>query len=191
MMHTRYSILDQIPKINRDQPRHIDNLNEYMNYLKNALQIAGAKQITNHTVQETQAASSLFIPFIKLILLSCNVLEHISETKDILNGLLTKTGWDTLGHINSSDKVKQTAAMHVLKYETASEEKLLSITTEKFSYFPCKRLPLEVPEVSTLSQATRHITDITAIELLGDYLQSCIIFLPFDKVIHTSFSPKL
>ena len=181
MMRARNQVLDRIPRLSGNMPRFTQDVTEYTTDLLAVLLIAGQAQITNHTEEETDAATSILIPFIKLSWWSCRVAN--CDRKEILDLWFTPKWCDMLDLIKSSANVKQVCAKFMLRYETTYAEELLSVTSKKFPFCNCTRFPPGRPNARELAQATEHRPNITAFEILRDYLQPCIVFLPFEKAI--------
>ena len=180
---TRNRILDLQPILIHNKLKFTRNVNEYIQDLMVILNHVKCKQITNHSESETREATSLIIPFIELTALSCIVANGYYNMGGMLGESLTDK-WDMLDPINNSAKIKQACAKFMLEHEASSADLLLSITNKEVSCCRCNPFSPGVRnKLRVLKQVTEHRPNITAMELIRDYMQPCIVFLPFEKAI--------
>ena len=147
--------------------------------------LSGTRRITIHTEEETRRALSLILPFLHLILLSCEIVQRIDKPTEAVQYILKDNAWSLADPIYSSAKLKQASALLMLGYQQLSLDGLSSLTiTEKlclcFCYHP---KILYYQDTHLLEQAVRDRHDITAIELLRDYSQPCVHFFPHEQHI--------
>ena len=147
--------------------------------------LSGNRRITIHTEEETQRAVSLIIPFLHLSLLSCDIVQRIDKPTEAVQYILKDKAWFLADPINSSAKLKQASALSMLGYHQLSLDVLSSFTiTEKLCLCHCYHPKiLYRPDIDLLVQATQDRQDITAIELLRDYIQPCVHFCPHEQQI--------
>ena len=147
--------------------------------------LARTTRITIHTEEETQRALSLILPFLHLILLSCEIVQRIDKPTEAVQYILKDNAWFLADPIYSSAKLKQASALLMLGYQQLSLDVLSSFTiTEKVCLCHCYHPKIEYcPYIDLLVQATQDRQDITAIELLRDYNQPCVHLFPHEQQI--------
>ena len=146
--------------------------------------LSGTRRITIHTEEETQRALSLILPFLYLSLLSCEIVQRIDKPTEAVQYILKDNAWFRADPINSSAKLKQASALSKLGYQQLSLGVLSSFTVRDKLYL-CSCYDPDVPDqdVQLLLQAIQERHDITAIELLKDFIQPCVHFFPHEQQI--------
>ena len=147
--------------------------------------LAGTTRITIHTEEETQRALSLILPFLHLILLSCEIVHRKDKPTEAVQYILKDNAWSRADPIYSSAKLKQASALFMLGYQQLSLDVLSSFTiTDKKCLCLCYcPTILYYPDIDILEQAVRDRQDITTIELLREYIQPCVHFFPHEQQI--------
>ena len=146
--------------------------------------LAGTTRITIHTEEETKRALSLILPFLHLSLLSCDIVQRIDNPTEAVKYILKDKVWFPADPINSSAKLKQASALSMLGYQQSSLDVLSSLTVrDKLSLCSCYHPVVHDQDIQLLVQATQDRQDITAIELLRDFIQPCVHFFPHEQQI--------
>ena len=146
--------------------------------------LSGTRRITIHTEEETRRALSLILPFHYLSLLSCEIVQRIDKPTEAVKYILMDNSWFLVYPIYSSAKLKQASALSMLGYQQLSIDVLSSFTIrDKLSLCSCYDTVVHYQDIQLLVQATQDRQDITAIELLRDYSQPCVHFLPHEQHI--------
>ena len=146
--------------------------------------LSGTRRITIHSEEETRRTLSLILPFLHLILLSCEIVQRIDKPTEAVKYILMDNSWFLVYPIYSSAKLKQASALSMLGYQQLSIDVLSSFTIRDKLYL-CNCYDPDVPDqdIQLLLQATQDRHDITAIELLRDYSQPCVHFFPHEQQI--------
>ena len=146
--------------------------------------LAGTTRITIHTEEETRRALSLFLPFLYLSLLSCEIVQRIDKPIEAVKYILMDNSWFLVDPIYSSAKLKQASALSMLGYQQLSLVVLSSFTVRDKLYL-CNCYDPDVPDqdIQLLPQAIQDRQDITALELLRDHFQPCVHFFPHEQQI--------
>ena len=147
--------------------------------------LAGTTTITIHTEEETRRALSLILPFLHLSLLSCEIVQRIDKPTEAVQYILKDNAWFLADPIISSAKLKQASVLSMLGHQQLSLKVLSSFTiADKFAMCDCYE-PVVVtgPDLQLLAQVTQDRQDITAGELLREYIQPCVHFFPHEQQI--------
>ena len=147
--------------------------------------LAGTTRITIHTEEETRRALSLILPFLHLSLLSCEIVQRIDKPTEAVQYILKDNAWFLADPIISSAKLKQASVLSMLGHQQLSFKVLSSFTiADKFAMCDCYE-PVVVtgPDLQLLAQVTQDRQDITAVELLREYIQPCVHFFPHEQQI--------
>ena len=146
--------------------------------------------ITRHTLEETQQAKSLILPYLELTLMSNIVayaVDQNEQNRDIRR-LLTSIRWKEIGLSSDSfsSRLKQASMLYMLgDYQTSLN--VLSSLTGLVRYSDCKcYLDEDIyvsPDDATLLETTRGIPDVTAQYLLRNVIIPCVYFLPTERSV--------
>ena len=146
--------------------------------------LAETTRITIHTEEETRRALSLILPFLYLSLFSCEIVQRIDKPTQAVKYILMDNSWFLVDPIYSSAKLKQASALSMLGYQQLSIDVLSSFTVrDKLYLCSCYHPVVPDQDIQLLVQATQDRQDITAIELLRDYIQPCVHFFPHEQQI--------
>ena len=147
--------------------------------------LAGTTRITIHTEEETRRALLLILPFLCLSLVSCEIVQRIDKPTEAVQYILKDNAWFLADPIISSAKLKQASVLSMLGHQQLSLKVLSSFTiADKFAMCDCYE-PVVVtgPDLHLLAQVTQDRQDITAGELLREYIQPCVHFFPHEQQI--------
>ena len=107
------------------------------------------------------------------------MVKNLNEPEIKIQGCLTNKNWDTVCPIYTSFKFKQASVMLMLKNHLSSIDVLLSVSNHERHYCcSCNIITISLSDSKTLGQ-----TNIAVTELLCNYLQPCIVYLPLEKEI--------
>ena len=166
-----------------DKDSRIKHMKERL--VHNISDLAGTRRITIHTEEETRRVVSLILPFLHLSLLSCEIVQRKDKPTEAVQYILKDNAWFLADPIYSSANLKQASALLMLGYQQLSLDVLSSFTiTDKKCLCLCySPTILYYPDIDILEQAVRDRQDITAIELLRDFIQPCVHFFPHEQQI--------
>ena len=165
-----------------DRDSRISQMKEVLGH--SILDLVGTRRITLHTEEETRRALSLILPFLHLILLSCEIVQRIDKPTEAVKYILIDNSWFLVYPIYSSAKLKQASALLMLGYQQLSIDVLSSFTVrDKLYLCSCSYPDIPDQDIQLLVQATQDRQDITAIALLRDYIQPCVHFFPHEQQI--------
>ena len=146
--------------------------------------LAGTRRITIHTKEETRRVLSIILSFLYLSLLSCDIVQRIDKPTEAVQYIREDNAWFLADPIYSSAKLKQASALLMLGYQQLSLDVLSSLTVrDKLSLCICYHLGVHDQDIQLLVKATQDRQDITAIELLREYIQPCVHFFPHEQQI--------
>ena len=144
-----------------------------MNFLENK------QRNVDRTEAETTIAKSLILPFINVAQLSSEVVKKLQENDVSVEQSLTYKAWDQQWQINCYSKLKQASAMLMLGNYQSSEDVLLSVIgRKKISFCSCSTAICYFPHISNIILAKGIRPDITVTEVLAEFFQPCVVFLP-------------
>ena len=143
------------------------------------------KRSIDRTEAETKIAKSLIWPFINVARLSSEVVKNIRKNDESLEQSLKCKDWDQQWPIHCYSKLKQASAMLMLGNYQSSNDELLAVKDRKrFSFCPfCSPNYYLILEEKLILSMMQDRTDITVPELLADFLQPCVVFLPSERHI--------
>ena len=158
--------------------------------LKSTSVLRTTTTITRHTIEETQKAKSLILPYLELSLMSNSVAYAVDQNKparDIWR-LLTSIRWKEmcLSSDSFSSRLKQASMLYMMGYYQTSLD-VLSTLTGLVRYTVCgcywdKDIFVR-PDDATLLETTRGITDVTPEYLLRNVIIPCVYFLPTERSV--------
>ena len=158
--------------------------------LKSISVLRNTTTITRHTIEETQKAKSLILPYLELSLMSNSVAYAVDQNKparDIWR-LLTSIRWKEicLSSDSLSARLKQASMLYIMGYYQTSLD-VLSSLTGLVRYTGCRCYSdkdiLVRPDGATLLEATPGISDVTQEYLLRNVIIPCVYFLPTEKSV--------
>ena len=158
--------------------------------LKSISVLRNTTTITRHTIEETQKAKSLILPYLELSLMSNSVAYAVDQNKparDIWR-LLTSIRWKEmcLSSDSFSSRLKQASMLYMMGYYQTSLD-VLSSLTGLVRYTVCRCFmdkDIVVPsDGATLLETTRGISDVTPEYLIKNVIIPCVYFLPTEKSV--------
>ena len=158
--------------------------------LKSISVLRNTTTITRHTIEETQKAKSLILPYLELSLMSNSVAYAVDQNKparDIWR-LLTSIRWKEMCLLSDSfsSRLKQASMLYMMGYYQTSLD-VLSTLTGFVRFTQCKcywdKDILVRPDGATLLETTRGISDVTPEYLLRNVIIPCVYFLPTEKSV--------
>ena len=146
--------------------------------------------ITRHTIEETQKAKSLILPYLELSLMSNSFAYAVDQNKparDIWR-LLTSIRWKEmcLSSDSFSSKLKQASMLYMMGYYQTSLDVLSTLTgLVRFTVCRCywDKDILVRPDGATLLETTRGISDVTPEYLIKNVIIPCVYFLQTEKSV--------
>ena len=154
------------------------------NFRRKISKLEQLKTVTDHSEVDTKLALSLYVPFLRLHLLSQTLAEEAEKGRGNLEKKLFNEEWEQLGVADNSSKLKQAAAMLTLGYTENSEETLLPVLSTLYRHPLCNCSTNRVfPEPNHLVNWTHNRPNITVSELFHDFFQPCVVFLPSEHII--------
>ena len=142
------------------------------------------KTVTDLTEKDTELALSLYVPFLRLHLLSQTLAEETEKGRGNPKKKLFNKEWGQLGVADNSSKLKQAAEMLTLGYIDNSEDTLLPVSKTLYRHPLCNCSNNRVfPELNHLVNWTQGRPNITISELFRDIFQPCVVFLPSEHII--------
>ena len=156
--------------------------------LKSISVLRNTTTITRHTIEETQKAKSLILPYLELSLMSNSVAYAVDQNKparDIWH-LLTSIRWKEMcmSSDSLSARLKQASMLYMMGYYQTSLDVLSSLTgLVRHTYCRCyldKDIVVS-PGGASLLEITRDISDVTPEYLLKNVIVPCVYFLPTEK----------
>ena len=155
--------------------------------LKSISSLRSTTTITRHTVDETQKAKSLILPYLELALMS-NVVAYAADQKKGIDiwRLLASKRWRELRLSSDpfSSRLKQAALLHMLGYYKTSLD-VLSSLTGLVRYTLCSHYTdqnkLVSPGVTGVMEITGARSDLSSEYLLRNVIIPCIYFLPTEE----------
>ena len=158
--------------------------------LKSISALLNTSTITSHTVEETQRAKSLMLPYLELSLLSNVVASAVDQNQNNtdIRRLLTSIRWKeiSLSSDSFSSRLKQASMLYMLgDYQTSLN--VLSSLTGLVRYSVCKCYEdkdiVVLPDDATLLETTRGIPDVTTQYLIRNVVIPCVYFLPTERSV--------
>ena len=175
--------------------------------LKSISALLNTSTITRHTVEETQQAKSLILPYLELALMSNVVASAVDQNQNNIDirRLLTSIRWKemSLSSDSFSSRLKQASMLYMLgDYQTSRLKQasmlymlgdyqtslnVLSSLTGLVRYSVCKCYEdkdiVVLPDDATLLETTRGIPDVTPQYLIRNVIIPCVYFLPTEKCV--------
>ena len=158
--------------------------------LKSISTLRTTTTITRHTIEETQKAKSLILPYLEMSLMSNSVAYAVDQNKparDIWR-LLTSRRWKEMcvSSDSFSSKLKQASMLYRRGYYQTSLD-VLSTLTGLVRHTVCicymdKDILLR-PDEATLLETTRDISDVTPEYLIRNVIIPCVYFLPRERSV--------